>query len=617
MPHLIPTPTMAAPARAPEIRFALIGEVTDHNVWMLFDGRGYSYNNYAVRARYWPRLYGTSPPDQVFEAVTASGLPTEIRQEGIFHTATVPLRTDLRWTDGAPFTAQDVAFTVNAALKFDLGFDWHDYYDPKWLDHAEAVAPDTVKFFFKRAPSVQAWQYGALQGPVVQERFWSSRVAAAAESLPPDDLRANMEALSGKIATLQQEVNGLYAATLAAQSEQARELQADLKRKQGDLDEATNDLTEAEEALQKAMNDARLALSQENDDGEPLLGGWLPADDTLHEAQAGATIVNVPNHDFPGPAPSFDRAVYHTYETREAAARALAGGEIDVILDPLPHAAGGPPSAMISPTRSMRFLVFNLDSRRLGDPSLRQALACMIDQQELAGLLGAGTAPLVSFVERGDGSWYSEEARMPCTDLDAASRAAQAVEILKAHSYTWERDPAGAETGQGLRGPDGAAVPEMQLLAPASDELRMAAAAYVEQRGLILGIPLNVKPVPADVVDYAVLSSGDYDMAVVGWRASPYPGYLCDWFSAGGDFHYEPTSVTSLCGELAATSDLDKAFGLAREIQRILANEVPMVPLYSPVTTDSFRNVSYPFAEVLDGLAGVYGAPELAIPETP
>ena len=99
----------------------------------------------------------------------------------------MPLRTDLTWTDGSPFTADDVAFTVNTALSFRLGFDWHAYYDPDWLDHAEAVDAHTVKFYFKRAPNVAAWQYGALQGPVVQEKYWAPKVAEASTLLPPDE----------------------------------------------------------------------------------------------------------------------------------------------------------------------------------------------------------------------------------------------------------------------------------------------------------------------------------------------------------------------------------------------------------------------------------------------
>ena len=164
-----PSPTASgAPAHAPEIRIGLIGTLGHQNVWALFSGESYSYNDYAVRARYWPRLYELSVPTQDFEPRLAAGNPTALRPEGVFQTASVPVRTDLRWTDGSAFTAQDAAFTINAALQFELSFDWRDFYDGQILDHVEAVAPDTLTFFFKAQPGVEDFQLGALQGPVVQ-----------------------------------------------------------------------------------------------------------------------------------------------------------------------------------------------------------------------------------------------------------------------------------------------------------------------------------------------------------------------------------------------------------------------------------------------------------------
>jgi hypothetical protein len=62
------------------------------------------------------------------------------------------------------------------------------------------------------------------------------------------------------------------------------------------------------------------------------------------------------------------------------------------------------------------------------------------------------------------------------------------------------------------------------------------------------------------------------------------------------------------------TSDLDVAHQQVYEIQSILARELPFIPLYSGVTYDMQRNVTYPFDQVPDGLSGVYGAPDLAIP---
>ena len=130
----------------------------------------------------------------------------------------------------------------------------------------------------------------------------------------------------------------------------------------------------------------------------------------------------------------------------------------------------------------------------------------------------------------------------------------------------------------------------------------------------MLGIPLTAQPVSSVELNYEVFGSQSYDMAVLGWHVSSYPGYLCDWFGEGNRFNDSESQVKSLCANLKVTSDLESAYQQLFEIQSTLAQELPFIPLYSGVTYDLYRNVRYPFDQVPDGLSGVYGAPALAIP---
>ncbi len=205
----LPTPRATPIPHAQEISFGLVGNVTVANAWSLFDANGYSYNNYAVRSEYWPRLYRLSIPGRQFEPSAAGALPSPVQLEGNLYFATVPLRSDLTWTDGSPFTADDVAFTVNTVLSFQLGFDWLDYYNPDWLDHAEAIDAHTVKYYFKKMPNAAVWQYGALQGPVLQKAYWAPRIADSAALLPSADQRSQIESLKTKVSDLQNQVIAL------------------------------------------------------------------------------------------------------------------------------------------------------------------------------------------------------------------------------------------------------------------------------------------------------------------------------------------------------------------------------------------------------------------------
>jgi ABC-type transport system substrate-binding protein len=611
------TPTVGATPAKSEIRFGLIGSLTKANVWALFDQQGYSYNNYAVRSGYWPRLYGLSVGDRQLNPLAAQTAPSEVRKEGAAFTATVPLRPDLRWSDGSPFTAEDVAFTVNSVLQFHLGFDWKDYYSSEWLDHAEAADPHAVKFFFSRAPDVGIWQYGVLQGPVVDSQYWAPRVAAAAALLPAPDLLARIEALELKIADLEGRVSALNAAAVTATGEAVRQVQANLRRQQGDLNQANNELTKAQAESDRALDAARAALYALDDGDEPRLGAWKSISSET-EDDAGTVAVNDVNPNFPGPVAHFSRASYHTYPRRDAALASLLRGETDVVLDP----AGAPSdssafSLLVSPTRSVRFLVFNLSTDALHHAALRQALACLVDQTTLAGLLDGRAAPLVSFVEPEESAWYYPDATLPCSGLGADARLEQAIHILKVNGYTWTQEPTLESQGQGLAFSNGRPVPDLQLLTDASDEGRTTAAAYIQQEARRLGIPLTAQEMGSDTIEYAVFSSHHYDLALLGWRLSAYPGYLCSWFGAGGPFQYDSSRLISLCSDLETTSELAAARGQLREMQLILAQDVPMIPLYAGVAHDTYRNVAYPFTAVLDGLSGIYGAPELALPASP
>jgi ABC-type transport system substrate-binding protein len=103
-------------------------------------------------------------------------------------------------------------------------------------------------------------------------------------------------------------------------------------------------------------------------------------------------------------------------------------------------------------------------------------------------------------------------------------------------------------------------------------------------------------------------------MAILGWRLSEYPAYLCEWFGAGGWFEYASDRLQRACEALAVESNLEAAREQMLAIQSILAEDLPFVPLYTENTYDVFQNVEYPFGVVSGGLSGLYGAPSYAIP---
>ena len=92
---------------------------------------------------------------------------------------------------------------------------------------------------------------------------------------------------------------------------------------------------------------------------------------------------------------------------------------------------------------------------------------------------------------------------------------------------------------------------------------------------------------------------------------------MCDWFGDANLYGYWRAELGDHCAAFGSALDLDVARQEARVIESLLAQDLPLAPLYSEVGYDLFAGVTYPFANVLDGLTGIYGAPWLAIPVLP
>ena len=621
-PTEVPASTTAPVIHAPEIRFAVVGQFTDVNVWALFDEAGASYVNYVTRSEYWPRLYTTSLPDNIFTPLSASGLPSALTQDGELYSATVPLRGDLKWTDGSPFTAEDVVFTVQTALTFELTFDWKAYYNPEYLDHAEAVDSHTVKFFFKQKPNVGVWQYGVLQGPLVQKAYWQENVNAASVLLPDAELNKNISAVQSDIEALKKAIAETYALmpTLKKNSPDYRKAEADLKRNQGNLDAANNRLALLQADYAQRIESAHAKLFSFSAKDEPTLGVWM-----FGEAQ-GNVITNEANPAFPFGKPNFDRAVYRFYASEAGAVAALQNNEADLILE-----AGGLSLDAVktlssdtsikitsSPRSNARFLAFNHARYVFSNPTLRAALECVLDRAALAEkYLQNEAMPLESFVLPQAGIWYNAEAKSRCSGMDDAGRIQTAVSLLKSAGFTWAKEPSADESGAGLLTPEGKPLPVMTLLAPseAFDSQRADAAKYIEERARLLGIPLKARLVSPDQVLYSVYSSGDYDLAILGWRLSAYPSYACAWFEPwdANPFHYNEAASRSACEAFESAAAIEDARAALSNVQSVFLEELPLIPLYTTLTHDAYRNLAYKFVP-LNGLTSLYGAPSLAIP---
>lgn len=600
--------SLVTPAHAPQIRFALIGSPRDVNAWELFDETGANYLDYALRSEYWPRLYHLAPPDFSFQTLAAQGFPAAFIQEGEFYSAVIKLRADLKWTDGSNLTAADVAFTVNTALTFELGFDWRAHYPREYIDHVEALDAATIKFVFKQKPNIRVWQYGALQGVILQKAFWESKITEAAKSLPEDALDVEILESRNRLAAVQWDINELIAKLLALSElgQGSRPLEIDLKHREDELNYARNNLDKLLEEYSAKINATHQVLYALDDENEPTLGVWI------FESKKSDLWVNTANPNFPFGKPNFDRAVYYFFDNEKTALAAFKNNEVDFILSPDGIASGEDAETIF--TYGARFLVFNPLKTQFADPVFHAALSCMIDRKELAeDILQNKAAPLHTFIL--SSQWHNPNIKDPCADMEKADRIVYAVNLLKNAGYSWAQQPGKKNAGQKLTNPNGDLFPKIALSAPTkiADALRYTAAKYIAEQAQYLGIPFSVREMSADDVIYAIYSSQKYDAALVGWRLSEYPGYVCEWFGGGNPYLLNSSKYASACEALSGESDFESARESMSQIEFRLVSELPFIPLFTTTRMEEYQNLIYP-ASVLNGWGGLYGAPLYAMP---
>jgi ABC-type transport system substrate-binding protein len=248
-------------------------------------------------------------------------------------TVTVDVRADALWSDGEPITADDVAFTYETVRDVGLTRGWTTAYplaggDGPGLSAVEAIDDDTVRFTFDSEPGLAIWPNGPGIAPVMPAHHWRPIVTDAVASEAPD-----------------------------------------------------------------------LALLSTPGVGEPSGG---PA---VLEEVAGTTVRLTPNPNFVRTGervtsggvsyefgPFFDEMIFTIFSSRDAAAGAVAAGDVDIVLSPSGFDEAstalaledGDVTAITNTPNGFRYLGFNLRRVPMSSLGFRNALAAMIDKELMA-----------------------------------------------------------------------------------------------------------------------------------------------------------------------------------------------------------------------------------------
>jgi peptide/nickel transport system substrate-binding protein len=257
--------------------------------------------------------------------------------------------------------------------------------------------------------------------------------------------------------------------------------------------------------------------------------------------------------------------------------------------------AGGAVRAFdLGPSLGVDYIWFNLnpakpDGTRMNpaklawfsDARFRRAVSMAVDRDSIARSTLQGLAtPLYGLVSPANRIWANPYLPKIAYDL------VQAASLLEEAGFT-RRGPANAPElvdAQGNR-------VEFSLLVPAESEPRKLMAAVIQEDLAKLGIRMQVVPIEFAAVTNAWTKSYEYDAILVGLSVSDLePSTYANVMLSSGDAHqWRPnqktpsteweTKVDQLFAEQAVESDPEKRKSKFHEIQRIVADASPVIPI--------------------------------------
>lgn len=608
-------------------RIGILAQPTAGNFWGI--NAIANYWDLAVQSPMRLSLYGVS--DQRFQIIPqlAAGFASPLIPEDDTWISTIKLREGVRWSDGKPLTARDVAFTLNTALRFGLvGGNWSAWADADYLHAVEAVDDLTVKFVYASKPGLARHEWGTLLASIAAEHYWQPLVEAA------------LEGITGLERPAAGADDAIWEAYQARQAEAAEKLYALADKNEPVAGAFVFSKEEPGSFIELTANKNYFfsgvtftgfengAYQEAKPKGYSFAAYGTPEGEKTFEYKSG---------------PFVSKTVYSVYSDLNAAVLALQSGEIDILLNPqglpggLAESVERDPNLAVVKNESVafRFLAFNTRRDPMKDAAFRQAAATLLDREFLTDSILQGAAfPLHSFVPEANTAWYKPD--LPRwgyladgTPMSREERVTKAVEILVAAGYSWSDDTipvwdsengVAAATGTLLL-PDGEEMPALELLSLSYgyDPLRATFAIWTAQWLNEVGIPVRVKQLGFNALIARTIQEQDFDMFILGNQAGLFPSYLGDFWrsseavkggrNAGG---YSNRAFDQLSDQLLTCETYEACKPVADQIQVLIATAVPWIPLFDTGIYEVYnKRLVFPYTQTFGGLQYLYGLPSV------
>lgn len=227
----------------------------------------------------------------------------------------------------------------------------------------------------------------------------------------------------------------------------------------------------------------------------------------------------------------------------------------------VPHYRALPDSPLVDgPFMGTYYLMLNMKRAPLDNVLVRRALALSIDREALAGSVLANTVIASSHYIPENMPGYTHP---PGLDYDPE----QARQLL-------------AEAGY----PNGRGFPKMELVYNTSENHRAVTSAVQQMWKDQLNIDVTLANQEWKAY-LDTLDTGNYDIGRMGWIADVYPGSFLDPLVTEGGTNRtgfsNPRYDEIILEDARETTDQGELMALYREAERLLLDDVPLIPIYT------------------------------------
>jgi peptide/nickel transport system substrate-binding protein len=533
--------------RSDVLRIGLAEEPRTLNVWLASD-----VNSRKVLSLIYQPLYVYDPETMDLVPWLATAMP-EYDPQTISYT--VRLRP-ARWSDGTPFTSQDVAFTAHLIQTFKV-----PRYASSWsfIDRVQTPDPHTVIFYLQQP--MATFLTGTMLTPIVQRKEWS----------------------------------------VIAEQAQATEkpLTALLNHR-----------------MQHPVGTGPFTLEQWRK------GAFVHMKRNPHFFGTGQTI----NGQVLGPF--FEELVFSVFGTSDVAILALKKGSIDMFwwhvqpgyMDDLGRQEQI--QLFTNEKSALYFMGFNLRRPPFNDVVLRRAVAHLIDKDFIVSrvLQGQG-GKMFSVVPAENVFWCCTDLPRHGDGMSRESRYAVAYQLLAEAGYTWAVPPLDAagnlQPAREIRLPDGRPMERFTILTPPADydPHRAISGLMIQEWLRELGMPAFARPMAFSSLLQQVKDNHDFDAFILGYgRLRLDPEYVRNLFHSANDqprgwnmSGYRNPVFDELADRSLSEMDPHERRELVFEMQRLIARDLPFIPIYNPHVVEAVRRDRFEgWVEMLEGIGNIW-----------